>query len=118
MVAQWTGLMLVAGTIVTGTGPLAGTTIDSPGHRSTVPRFHLTLQDVTQLHADIGWFLGAPVVALVIGMRYGKAAEGNGCFGPFRGQRREPLPGPARQDNAQNPLASHLPHPRRTDRGS
>jgi heme a synthase len=68
-----TGLMLVAGTIVTGTGPLAGTTIDSHGHLSTVPRFHFTLQDVTQMHADIGWFLGALVVALVIGMRYGGA---------------------------------------------
>jgi heme a synthase len=68
-----TWLMLAAGTIVTGTGPLAGTTIDSHGHRSTVPRFHFTLQDVTQVHADIGWFLGALVVALVIGMRYGGA---------------------------------------------
>jgi heme a synthase len=73
LLAGVTGLMLVAGTIVTGTGPLAGTTIDSHGHRSTVPRFHFTLQDVTQLHADIGWFLGALVVALVIGMRYGGA---------------------------------------------
>jgi cytochrome c oxidase assembly protein subunit 15 len=38
-----------------------------------VPRFHLTLQDVTQMHADIGWFLGALMIALVIGMRYGGA---------------------------------------------
>jgi heme a synthase len=68
-----TGLMLVAGTIVTGTGPLAGTTIDTDGHRSTVPRFHFTLQDVTQLHTDIGWFLGALVIALMIAMRYGGA---------------------------------------------
>ena len=51
--------MLAAGTVVTGTGPLAGTTIDSHGHRTTVPRFHFTLQDVTQLHADIGWFIAA-----------------------------------------------------------
>jgi len=65
-----TGLMLAAGTIVTGTGPLAGTTIDSHGHRTTVPRFHFSLAAVTQLHADIGWFIGALAVALVIGLRY------------------------------------------------
>jgi heme a synthase len=41
--------------------------------RSTVPRFHFTLQDVTQLHTDIGWFLGALVIALMIAMRYGGA---------------------------------------------
>jgi cytochrome c oxidase assembly protein subunit 15 len=73
LLAGVTGLMLVAGTVVTGTGPLAGTIIDSNGHRSTVPRFHFTLQSVTQLHADVGWFLGALAVALVIGMRYGGA---------------------------------------------
>ncbi len=68
-----TGLMLAAGTIVTGTGPLAGTEIDSHGHRTTVPRFHFSLAAVTQLHADIGWFIGALAVALVIGLRYGGA---------------------------------------------
>ena len=65
-----TALMLAAGTVVTGTGPLAGTTIDSHGHRTTVPRFHFSLESVTQLHADIGWFIGALTVALVIGLRY------------------------------------------------
>jgi heme a synthase len=65
-----TGLMLAAGTVVTGTGPLAGTTIDAHGHRTTVPRFHFSLQAVTQLHADIGWFIGALAVALVIGLRF------------------------------------------------
>jgi cytochrome c oxidase assembly protein subunit 15 len=65
-----TALMLAAGTVVTGTGPLAGTTIDSRGHRTTVPRFHFSLESVTQLHADIGWFIGALAVALVIGLRY------------------------------------------------
>jgi cytochrome c oxidase assembly protein subunit 15 len=65
-----TALMLAAGTVATGTGPLAGTTIDKNGHRTTVPRFHFSLQDVTQLHADIGWFIGALAVALVIGLRY------------------------------------------------
>ena len=65
--------MLAAGTIVTGTGPLAGVEIDSRGHRTTVPRFHFSLESVTQLHADIGWFIGALAVALVLGLRYSGA---------------------------------------------
>jgi cytochrome c oxidase assembly protein subunit 15 len=68
-----TALMLAAGTIVTGTGPLAGVEIDSRGHRTTVPRFHFSLESVTQLHADIGWFIGALAVALVLGLRYSGA---------------------------------------------
>ena len=68
-----TALMLAAGTIVTGTGPLAGTEIDSHGHLKTVPRFHFSLESVTQLHADIGWFIGALAVALVVGLRYSGA---------------------------------------------
>ena len=40
------------------------------GHRTTVPRFHFSLESVTQLHADIGWFIGALAVALVIGLRF------------------------------------------------
>lgn len=63
-----TVLMLAAGTVVTGTGPLAGTTIDSHGHVTTVPRFHFPLESVTQLHADIGWFIGALAVAAVVGL--------------------------------------------------
>ncbi len=55
------GLMLAAGTVVTGTGPLAG--------EADIPRFHLPLSGVTQFHADIGWFLGATVIALVLGLR-------------------------------------------------
>jgi heme a synthase len=65
-----TALMLMAGTVVTGTGPLAGTTVDANGARTTVPRFHFTLESVTQLHADIGWFIGALTLAAVIGLRY------------------------------------------------
>jgi cytochrome c oxidase assembly protein subunit 15 len=65
-----TALMLAAGTVVTGTGPLAGTTIDEQGHRTTVPRFHFSLESVTQLHADIGWFIAALAVAVVIGLRF------------------------------------------------
>jgi cytochrome c oxidase assembly protein subunit 15 len=73
LLAAVTALMLAAGTIVTGTGPLAGTEIDARGHLKTVPRFHFSLEAVTQLHADIGWFIGALAVALVVGLRYSGA---------------------------------------------
>jgi heme A synthase len=56
-----TGLMLAAGTVVTGTGPLAG-------HADT-PRYKFPLEGVTQLHADIGWLLCGLTVALVLGLR-------------------------------------------------
>jgi len=68
-----TAVMLAAGTVVTGSGPLAGTRVDSHGQRSTVPRFHLALENTTQLHADVGWFIGALAVALVIGLRVSAA---------------------------------------------
>jgi heme a synthase len=55
------GVMLAAGTVVTGTGPLAG-------HADT-PRYKLPLEGVTQLHADIGWLLAGLSVALVLGLR-------------------------------------------------
>src|ERR1700761_473338 len=70
LLAAITAVMLAAGTVVTGTGPLAGTTLDEHGHRTTVPRFHFSLESVTQLHADIGWFIGALAVALVVGLRF------------------------------------------------
>ena len=54
-------LMIAAGTVVTGTGPLAGA--------GDTPRFHLPLGGVTQFHADIGWLLGGLVIALVVGLR-------------------------------------------------
>ncbi len=76
-----TALMLTAGTVVTGTGPLAGTVLDSNGHRKTVPRFHFPLQNVTQLHADIGWFIGALAVAVVIGLRFSPAPRTAVRFG-------------------------------------
>jgi heme a synthase len=53
-------LMLAAGTVVTGTGPLAGA--------GAVPRFHLPLAGATQFHADIGWLLGGLAVPLAIGL--------------------------------------------------
>jgi len=56
-----TSLMLAAGTVVTGTGPLAG--------YADTPRYRLPLEGVTQLHADIGWLLAGLAVALVLGLR-------------------------------------------------
>jgi heme a synthase len=53
--------MLAAGTVVTGTGPLAGNAV--------APRYKLPLEGVTQLHADIGWLMAGLAVALVVGLR-------------------------------------------------
>lgn len=58
-------LMMAAGTVVTGTGPLAGA--------SDVARYHLPLEGVTQLHADIGWLLAGLMVALLLGLRISAA---------------------------------------------
>jgi heme a synthase len=58
-------LMMSAGTVVTGTGPLAGA--------RDVARYPLPLEGVTQFHADIGWLLGGLVIALLLGLRLGKA---------------------------------------------
>jgi cytochrome c oxidase assembly protein subunit 15 len=77
MAALLTGasaVMLAAGTVVTGTGPLAGTTTDSHGHLTTVPRYHFNLDEVTQLHADVGWFILALAVALAIGLHFADGA--------------------------------------------
>jgi cytochrome c oxidase assembly protein subunit 15 len=54
-------LMLAAGTVVTGTGPLAGA--------ASVARYHFPLAAVTQLHADVGWLLSGVVIALVLALR-------------------------------------------------
>jgi heme a synthase len=53
--------MLTAGTVVTGSGPLAGA--------AGVPRYHLPRVGVTMFHADIGWLLGGAVFALALGLR-------------------------------------------------
>jgi len=58
-------LMMAAGTVVTGTGPLAGA--------RDVARYHLPLEGATQLHADIGWLLAGLVVALLLGLRVSDA---------------------------------------------
>jgi heme a synthase len=68
-----TGLMLAAGTVVTGTGPLAGA--------ASVPRYRLPLEGVTQFHADIGWLLGGLTVAMVVGLRFAGAPPDAVRFG-------------------------------------
>jgi heme a synthase len=62
-------LMLAAGTVVTGTGPLAGARADG----RPVPRYPLPLEGVTQLHADIGWLLAGLTIALVLALRLAAA---------------------------------------------
>jgi heme a synthase len=54
-------IMLTVGTVVTGTGPLAGA--------ASVARYHLSLSAVTQLHADIGWLLGGLAIALALALQ-------------------------------------------------
>ena len=61
-----TAVMLAAGTVVTGTGPLAGA--------GAVPRYHLPLTGVTQFHSDIGWLLGGLTLPLVVGLRHHRGA--------------------------------------------
>lgn len=54
-----TTTMMAVGTLVTGTGPLAGA--------GDVPRYHfLTLDQITQMHADVGWILGTLAVMTVL----------------------------------------------------
>jgi cytochrome c oxidase assembly protein subunit 15 len=53
-------LTFAAGTVVTGTGPLAG--------NAAAKRFHLPFVGVTQFHADIGWVIAALSFALLIGL--------------------------------------------------
>ena len=64
-VAAVAAVMLAAGTVVTGTGPLAGA--------GAVPRYHLPLTGVTQFHSDIGWLMGGLVLPLVAGLRLTRA---------------------------------------------
>ena len=58
-------LMMTAGTVVTGTGPLAGA--------RDVARYPLPLEGVTQFHADIGWLLAGLGVALLLCLHLGNA---------------------------------------------
>jgi heme a synthase len=59
------GLMFAAGTVVTGTGPLAG--------NADAPRYHLPLIGVTQFHADIGWLMGGITTGLMLGLLFSGA---------------------------------------------
>jgi cytochrome c oxidase assembly protein subunit 15 len=64
--------LLVAGTIVTGTGPHAGD--------AKAPRFGFNIEQVAQLHADIVWATVGLTFALLLGLRLTNA--------PRRAQRR------------------------------
>lgn len=59
------GLMFAAGTVVTGSGPLAG--------NAASPRYRLPLERVTQLHADVGWLFAGLAVALALSLRFSGA---------------------------------------------
>ncbi|MGE5290243.1 MAG: COX15/CtaA family protein [Micromonosporaceae bacterium] len=59
------GLMFAAGTVVTGSGPLAG--------NAASPRYHLPLERVTQFHADVGWLFAGLAVALAITLKFSGA---------------------------------------------
>jgi heme a synthase len=64
--------LLIAGTVVTGTGPHAGD--------ATSPRFGFKIEQVAQLHADIVWATVGLTFALLLGLRLTNA--------PGRVQRR------------------------------
>jgi heme a synthase len=66
------GLMIAVGTVVTGTGPLAGGRLPDG---KLVPRYHLPLGGVTQLHADVGWLAAGLVIAMVLGLRLTRASR-------------------------------------------
>jgi hypothetical protein len=69
-------LMMAAGTVVTGTGRLAGA--------RDVARYHLPLEGITQMHADIGWLLGDLMVALLLACGWSARRAGrsgwHGCW--------------------------------------
>ena len=54
-------VLLLLGTIVTGTGPHGGD--------ATSPRFPFAIQQVTQLHADVVWITVGLTFALLLGLR-------------------------------------------------
>jgi heme a synthase len=63
LIAATASVVLVLGTVTTGTGPHAG---DSTKH---VPRFGLPLERVTQLHADAALLLTGLIVAALFAVR-------------------------------------------------
>ena len=64
-------VLLVAGTVVTGTGPHAGD--------AKAPRFGFRIEQVAQLHADVAWATVGLTFALLLGLRLTSA--------PARAQR-------------------------------
>jgi len=60
-------LMITVGTVVTGSGPLAGA--------PSVARYGLPRAGVTQFHADIGWLVGGLLIALVLTLRLTPAPQ-------------------------------------------
>jgi cytochrome c oxidase assembly protein subunit 15 len=60
-----TAVLLLVGTVVTGAGPHAGDA-DSP-------RFGISIEHITQLHADVAFAVAALALALSVGARLGSA---------------------------------------------
>jgi cytochrome c oxidase assembly protein subunit 15 len=54
-------LLLIAGTVVTGTGPHAGD--------AAAPRFGFNIEEVARVHGELAWLTVALTVALMIGLR-------------------------------------------------
>jgi cytochrome c oxidase assembly protein subunit 15 len=63
-------LVLVAGTVVTGTGPHAGD--------DQAPRFGFPIETVTKLHSAAVWITVALTVAMLVGLRMAGAPRGAG----------------------------------------
>lgn len=61
-----TALLLVVGTVVTGSGPHAGD--------AKSPRFHIDIERITQLHADLAFVVGGLALALAVGARLSAAS--------------------------------------------
>lgn len=61
-------LLLLAGTVVTGTGPLAGD--------PSSPRFGFNIQQVAQLHADLVWITVGLTFALLLALRLTQGPRG------------------------------------------
>jgi cytochrome c oxidase assembly protein subunit 15 len=61
LLAGWAGLVLLVGTVTTGTGPHAGD--------ASAKRLPLRLDQVAQLHADLAFFLAGLIVATLVAIR-------------------------------------------------
>jgi cytochrome c oxidase assembly protein subunit 15 len=63
------GLVLVIGTVVTGSGPHSGDSED-------LRRFGFDVRSISQLHADVAMLLTGLVIAALIAVRLARASEG------------------------------------------